>query len=676
MSNDLFAPPREDELKHKGDLFSPPQSYEVEEYTASDNPPYRELKKEEVPYEQQFEDAYNLVSPQDVSKLSTTQPESTWSKFKDLMASAGTGFTEGATANKTAEILSRVLPIKTDTKQIQSIIDRQHKANPGSYFGGELAGMAISPLSKLGLPAYSAISGAEGDTWKEKGIGAGVGGVLGTILQYGMNDAIKKYGPPMVPKLVENTGKAMQLPQQAMESVLEPIGAIAAKLPFLSKYLESAGKSKSGTALFSDSQKIKELKNIEDAAALSEMGGKTANAIKSTEREITEKLNSDQSVGGKLTNAVTDFLGGDALNKTYGTLSDPEKAVVMASMANGFKQRGLNTDPVALKATFEDMAKNSGIDLNDTSIRDVVRTLNRRDPAWAVNSFKNVSNFFGPLLERTGNVTPEYFEAQMSVDKLHGMLKQNSINRMMQTDGANIGKGWIPTKQVNQYAQDASRLYPDLGSMSSTETTNVASMRGAQQQTQKQAQQKVKEQVQMIKPWLGDATDESIKKYTGKEVTDQGALQEAGALASGRLRNIQSGQAVANLVAGGFQGGSILSHHGFPGVESFLSMAPQATSWASKAGQAIEKKGAAMTPDNFASQFLTNPSIIAQMSQAPGITGQMGQYLNKGMESMGIDGVKSRLFTSMTNPTFREEILKMMGNTEDNKPEMTKNLNR
>jgi len=667
---------------------------ELERYAQSQGSDFSELEKyakesginnsdNNSSYEQDFDNAYNLVSPEDVSKLSTTQPESTWSKLKDLLASAGTGFTEGATANKTAEILSHVLPIKTNTQQVQSIIDRQHEANPISYTVGEIGGMAMSPLAKLGLPAYSAISGTEGDTWKEKGIGAGVGGAIGAATGAAVNKGLPYLGEKL-PQLTKYAGKAMQLPQQAMESVLEPIGAVASKLPFLSKYLESAGKSKTGTALFSDSQKIKELKNIEDAAALSEMGGKTANAIKSTEREITEKLNSDQSVGGKLTNAVTDFFGGDALSKTYGTLSDPEKAVVMASMANGFKQRGLNTDPVALKATFEDMAKNSGIDLNETSIRDVVRTLNRRDPAWAVNSFKNVSNFFGPLLERTGNVTPEYFEAQMSVDKLHGLLKQNAINRMMQTDGANMGKGWMPTKHVNQYAQDASRLYPDLGSMSSTEATNVAGMRGAQQQaknTANQAQEQAKQQAQkikMTKPWLGDATDESIKKYTGREITDQGSLQEAGALASGRLRNIQSGQAVANLVAGGFQGGSILSHHGFPGVESFLSMAPQAASWASKAGQAIEKKGAAMTPDNFASQFLTNPSIIRQMAQAPGITGKIGQYLGKGFESAGTDGVKSRLFTSMTNPTFREEILKMMGNTgnPDDRPGSTVNINQ
>lgn len=612
-----------------------------------------------------------------------------WSKFKDYATTAGIGFTEGATANKAAEIMSAAFPIKNNTKQVQGVFDKYKQENPWTYGLSEAAGTVVSPLARLGLPAFAALSGAEGDTLEEKAIGAGVGGAVGVGTSALIGKALP-YIASKVPELTKAAGTVLQVPTDLATSAFEPVGAVATKIPFIDKYLNLSGKSKSGTALFSDSAKVKALKSIEDAANLSEIGAKTANAIKSTEREISEKFNSDKSVGGKLTNAVSDFLGADALNRSYSSLSAPEKSVVMASMANGFRQRGLKLNPVALGPAFEQSAKNLGIDLDNSSVRDVVRTINKRDPEWAVNAFKNVSDFYNPLLEISGNVTPEYYEAQMSVNKLHDLSRSGAVNRMMQTGERLPVKSQMSLNEVGNYAYDASHMTPTTGGptiagsrqfgpqiyqSSTNESTKVIGT----PPYQNNAQQKIKQeaqQVTMTKPWLGDATEESIKKYTGREITDQNSLQEAGAIASGRLKNIYAGQAASNMVAGAVSGGSAFTHHGFPAISSFLGYAPQAVSWAGKAGQALEQKGATMTPDNFASSVLSNPSVIAQLSNAPGEIGDLARSLNQGMQTMGIDGVKSRLFVAMSNPSTRKAVLELMGNNEELKQGTTANLNQ
>jgi len=628
--------------------------------------------------EQTLESMKGYAAPKEITKFSSTldpKPQDTWSRLKDMMASAGLGYTEGITADKTAELLSSVSPIKTNTQQVQSIINRQHEDNPISYTVGNAFGVAMSPLAKLGLPAYSAISGAEGDTWGDKGIGAGVGGVLGAATGAIADKALPYIGSKF-PELTQYIGKAMQIPQQLSEGAMETAGSIGRKIPFIEKHIKPNPKTLENPSLFSESKKMSDLKSIIDASRMSSFNPQVAEIVKTAENDAVRGLTADKSIHGSMGDKFSNIMGVDPLNRMFDDLKPEEQSIVRDAIAEGLKKRGVPVpdDPILRENAINRFYTPKPGD----SVRDAIRITNKRDLAYYVNGLKNASDAYTPLLENTMNTDPHYYDLVNTNDILHKKIQQGAINRMMQQNGPPV-RGWSPVSQIDNDARNFYQMNANSSLTSPNEGTKI--INSGTQQSQVQAKKQAQQKVQMTKPWLGDATEEMIKNRTGVDIANNGTLKQAAAVAANRVGNVQAGQSMMNMVAGAgsvFGGGYAAASHAYPSVSTFLGMAPQAMSWAGKAGQAVEKKGAAMTPDNFASQFLTNPSIIQQMAQAPGITGQIGQYLGKGLESMGIDGVKSRLFTSMTNPTFREEILKMMGNrgNPDDRPGSTVNINQ
>lgn len=659
MSN-LFAPPKEEELKSiegSGDVFSPPNDDEV-----------AQLSMDDIVSHETLLDPGNNVQGDDKQIISTLNsnlfpPKSGdpdfWSKMSDYVQTFSNGAMEGATGNKAAELSSFVTNMMTNqnrdnTKDVQSVIDESHERNPWTFRSGQLfgtvAGAPVWGAGKLGMAAYGAASGAEGDSIGEKALGAGLGGATGLGLAYAA-PAIASAAAPYVAKAAGYLG---QIPEKAQELIFEPFGAAGKYLPVIGSMLNKSKNNSPASSLFSDSAKVKALKKIEDVASLSKLGGNAANAVKSTEQEIVQKLSDDKSVGGKLTSSISELLGNETLNRSYASLSDAEKSVVMAAMARGFQQRGLNPDPVVLKNVFEDMASGTGMDLEKSSIKDVVRTINRRDPAWAAAAFKNVSDFFNPLLEKTGNIAPEYYEAQLANEQLNKMVRSGAVNRMMQRDGPQ-GKYQFTNKAMSPYFEDAENLYPSTGTIGAVEEPTKAAIPSA---IQKQNAIKESSEILSKKPWLGDLSEDVIKKYTGVNVSSQSDLQQAGAIAAQRLGNINAGKSLANM-ASGLTGLSSWAQSRHSPAAIIAGMTPQAISWAGKAGQAMESWGdkAIVNPSIVANSMISNPSVVKMLAKAPGKIGQIGQQLDIAFQQNGLEGLKAKAFVLMSTGQFREAII-------------------
>ncbi len=526
---------------------------------------------------------------------------------------------------------------------------------PAALMTGAAGGVLSSRADDFGdLAKDAAIGTAAG------GVGYGIGQGIGKGIQYGAG------------KAMQLTGRGMQQGQRALEAVAEKV-ASADDIALASPRPSSGSKLQQS------------LKEVIDGAQLALMGPEAGGASQASERALS-------GVAAKI------------LDKPMSALSQAERGATMKAVAHGFNRRGLKVSPESVANSFDDLIRAAGKEPNEVTVRDAIRLVNQRDPAFAQRAAVNASKKWGPI--RAGmDVDPR--EGEM-VRAASGMLddieagRQNRFNVRGEVGGrAQLAQDTpLPVVPAQEQAAAAARAKArDEAAVTAREAmskTNPGASRGgftpneagdtavmtldqrnamrqpartAFQQTPEFKQQarsvidEVNDQVAArgVNPRASGATAEELgamaqqatepwapfdankaKALTG---TDDPAL--ALSTARDRIRAINAGKGtIQNVenIAGMFSLGTIPA-----GIKAATS------DTTARAGRFLERTGSKLiTPQAITRSWIANPAIMEHLAQRPGQIGKAAKFALEGLEHAGEQGLKSRLFVLSLQPWFRE----------------------
>jgi hypothetical protein len=641
--------------------------------------------------------------PAFAKKFEPVRDEAMWRHGKKVLGDMGAVGADAQTLGWADEALAALG--RPDLAQgFKERVGKFRKEHPGMALGSSL--LSTLPLAAIGNPGAigsAALGAAAGlGNSEDKGVGdAAVGGLVGA-LSWLLGQGIGVGAQKLTGKVGKLLGRGLQKPQEVYEKAAEAVGRNADDVA-------ATAKPSSGSKLQRD------LGKAVNAGELAKLGPEVGGAARVAEEEFVA------GVGKSLDDVADDVLG-----RQVASLTPMEREALMRAMAKGMGVRGLKVDPADVGANFDELVRNAGLDPAEVSVREAIRRVNQRDPAFARQLELNTWERWKPLLQKM-NVDPRIIEA---IEKNQAVQRDfiAGLQNRFGVLGEQGGKGQMSVKAVHELAEEAlapgavrdtmvDTVVPKTVTATKIPSTELEAFPfGAQPKTGQGAadlynpngiagapkpdateawgrEGKRALHKEALKAWHESPGGKAEQKAIMEEVNaatrgrsavnplDLGAPKPVvpldlgtpkrtsadvireGAEAVKRLRAINAGK---KKIEHGIGGAAIL---GVPGARMLGGARVLASDAVAGTGRSIEAAGARISsPEALAKSWLKNPSLLEPLAQRPDKIGKGARWALEGLE-MGGDGFKSRLFILTMQPWFRADVATQKDESGEQQPE-------